>query len=348
MGFGVAVFAWSCVEIREALMQAAPESLVPQGAPPRFFDIGSFGGPTMFAQAINEKGQVVGGGVDEDGLIRAFIWSEQEGIVDIGSLGTQARAFAVNNLGHVGGTGNTEDETAELSAFIWTPEEGMRALPHFEVGPSTVTGINDDGVACGWSRGPPPEGAAQGFPQPVRWTADGKIEHLGTLGGNQGIANGINNAGQICGMSNLEDGTPRAFLWTAAKGMEEIGTLGGNMSEANDINELGDIVGRSNLEERGNRQPFFWSRETGMIDLGTVGGTGGQAFGINDLRQIVGVSSTASGGAKAFYATVDGGMIQLLDLGASQDNDAQDINNAGVVVGEIDTGTGDRRAVIWK
>ena len=32
MGFGVAVFAWSCVEIREAVMQAAPESLTPPGA----------------------------------------------------------------------------------------------------------------------------------------------------------------------------------------------------------------------------------------------------------------------------------------------------------------------------
>jgi probable HAF family extracellular repeat protein len=70
---------------------------------------------------------------------------------------------------------------------------------------------------------------------------------LGTLGGNNSVARGINETGQIVGWSHTSDGDWHAFLWQNGEGMQDLGTLGGNNSEAFGINEAGQIVGVSHI-----------------------------------------------------------------------------------------------------
>ena len=66
---------------------------------------------------------------------------------------------------------------------------------------------------------------------------------LGTLGGVNSYAYGINAAGQIVGQADTAmSGVSDAFLYSGGV-MTDLGTLGGTFSEALGINDAGQIVG---------------------------------------------------------------------------------------------------------
>src|SRR5882757_5569879 len=70
------------------------------------------------------------------------------------------------------------------------------------------------------------------------WTSGG-MQDLGTLGGKNSYAFGINASGQVVGVANRSDGVYDAFLWTSTTGMQDLGSLGGLGSEATAINASG-------------------------------------------------------------------------------------------------------------
>jgi probable HAF family extracellular repeat protein len=69
---------------------------------------------------------------------------------------------------------------------------------------------------------------------------DGRMRDLGTLGGPESVARGINARGQIVGLADTKDrgkdGDPvhHAFLWENGR-MRDLGTLGGSGSIASGI-----------------------------------------------------------------------------------------------------------------
>ena len=74
------------------------------------------------------------------------------------------------------------------------------------------------------------------------------IHDLGTLGGTNSMALGINQGGQIIGYSNdAGDADVRAVLWADATATTplDLGTLGGANAIATGINDLGQIIGYS-------------------------------------------------------------------------------------------------------
>src|SRR4051812_38604835 len=64
------------------------------------------------------------------------------------------------------------------------------------------------------------------------------VTDIGTLGGTNSQASGINGAGQVVGYSDTAAGTQHAFITgPSGVGMRDLGTLGGSYSIAYGIND---------------------------------------------------------------------------------------------------------------
>ena len=127
--------------------------------------------------------------------------------------------------------------------------------------------------------------AATGVPttDPFLWQR-GHMLDLGTLGGAYGLANWLNDAGEVVGQSNLAgDQTADPFLWKDGK-MTDLGTLGGPYGFATWIGEHGDVAGAAQTASQAFHA-FLWRHGT-MTDLRPTGGAPWAfAGGVNDSGQ---------------------------------------------------------------
>ena len=157
--------------------------------------------------------------------------------------------------------------------------------------------------------------------------ADGVTRELGTLGGSDSAAWGINNADTIVGFSLTPAGAQRAVRFEGGATID-LGTLAGD-SAAFAINAAGQTVG-SAFDGAGQLHAVVF--ESGAVtDIGTLGGVNAMAFAANDSGQIVGQSATAAGKVHAFLFR-NGQMEDLGTLGGDESS-AVDINKAGQILG---------------
>ncbi|MGB9619248.1 MAG: hypothetical protein ACPL7K_02410, partial [Armatimonadota bacterium] len=168
---------------------------------------------------------------------------------------------------------------------------------------------------------------------------------LGSLGGRESWALGINNNGAVVGCAVDGNGRQRAFLWTPEGGMTDLGTLGGANAAALGINDFGEIVGWSETAD-GARHAFLRTTELEMVDLGVLpGDASSESSAVADI--VVGTSTSSSGAMHAFYWSVDTNQVALATLvpgGAAQ---AFDVNRAGYIVGSSNDAASVPRAVLW-
>jgi probable HAF family extracellular repeat protein len=157
---------------------------------------------------------------------------------------------------------------------------------------------------------------------------------LATLGGAEGEANGINNAGQVVGRARDASGRFRAVRWDPDGRVVDLGVLpGGEYSVARRINDRGEAAGLSHTAG-GNDHAVFWD-DSGITDVGTLGGPRSFAQDLNDSGVVVG-SSDAQRGSRAFTWTKAGGLV---DYGNFNPDDRllnagfNGVNNAGRAVG---------------
>ena len=71
------------------------------------------------------------------------------------------------------------------------------------------------------------------------------VTNLGTLGGDESVALGINDAGQVVGNSHTVGLSVFHAFITGPNGtdMRDLGTLGGSLSNASAISEAGQVAG---------------------------------------------------------------------------------------------------------
>ncbi|MHC4084601.1 MAG: hypothetical protein ACYSWZ_02230 [Planctomycetota bacterium] len=212
---------------------------------------------------------------------------------------------------------------------------------------------------------------------------DGTVTNLGTLGGNETTAYGLNDSGQVVGYSETSSGSRHGFLWEDGK-MIDLGALGGDYSKAYGINNNRQITGFTHIDNppdpRGRSRAFLWENST-MTSLGTLGGWVSYGYAINDLGQIAGYSYNSDGQVHGFlwedgimtdigkilgitmdinnsgqivgyrndhgFLWDDGIMTDLGTLGGSRSR-AKSINEAGQIVGESKTSTGEEHAFLWE
>jgi probable HAF family extracellular repeat protein len=231
-------------------------------------DLGTLGGPAAFAIAINKDAQVVGGARAANGQLHAFLWQDSV-MTDLGTLphDTFSVARAINNRGQVAAT----------SAPVQPAPAGD--CPTAPLGPD---------------------------PQRAFLFNNGGITDLGTLGGAIVVPKGINNRGEIVGISSTFAGEAHAFLWSDGA-MHDLGTLGGTFSIANGINKHRQAVGLSRIVS-GELHAFLWEDGV-MTDLNNLipvdsGWILVEATAINKAGQIAGVGSI-NGQTHAFLLTPD-------------------------------------------
>lgn len=171
------------------------------------------------------------------------------------------------------------------------------------------------------------------------------ITDLGTLGGTDSKAFGVNSFGQVVGYSYTDgNSATHAFLYSNGT-MQDLGTLGSRInSMAFGINDSGQIVGFSYYYDSHNAHAFLYSNGS-MQDLGTLGGDFSHARKINNSGQIVGQSRDGSSENHAFVYS-NGAMQDLGDFGGNQSH-AWDINDSGQVVGDSFYADGSHHAFIY-
>jgi probable HAF family extracellular repeat protein len=179
------------------------------------------------------------------------------------------------------------------------------------------------------------------------------VQDLGTLGGSNGVAFGINNADQVVGASGISGDTEEhAFLWANdgdpnTDDMKDLGTLGGSPSQASAINEAGRVVGTSDIDPNSFAyHAFFYEDGQGMRDLGTLGGNLSDARDINNTDKVVGTSTISGDTEEHAFLYSEGVMRDLGTIGGSH-SQANGINNADQVVGVSSISDTESHAYLW-
>jgi probable HAF family extracellular repeat protein len=279
-------------------------------------DLGTLGGATGLAVAVNQGGAVAGTAQNSSSIRRAFIRASGGTMQDLGTLGGEtAQAFDMNASGQVVGV-SEDDGGLQDRAFVWQSGAGMQGLTASWGTPIRAFGINNAGQIVG---------TANRFDNGTHAfvTIGGAAVDIGTLGGSLSFASDINESGEVAGYAYIAT-TPNnitqsnhAFYWKDANGngqsdageMQDLGTLGaGRQSFANDINDSAVVVGNSETVLNSfATHAFIWTGAGGMKDLNTVvpntGWTFQEARAVNNRGQIVGIGLNPQGKTHAFLLT---------------------------------------------
>lgn len=187
---------------------------------------------------------------------------------------------------------------------------------------------------------------------PVRaWFYDGSsFRDIGTLGGPFARITGLNNVGQVTGISRDRSDKVRSFVWSRRRGMVDLGTLpGADEAWEPAINDRGEVAGYSSGNPLPYPHAFRWAAASGIEDLGAF--TSGpdstsQANALNDDGMVAGNSLTAGLGYHAFAWTRANGMVDIDTLGTTYSAPVA-VGAKGQVAGNFFVDGGHTRVFVW-
>lgn len=246
-------------------------------------DLGTLGGRSSIALAVNGAGQVAGYSELNDDVLHAFRYAGGS-MLDLGTLGgTASFGLGINSAGTVVGQSSTAAN--DIHAFLYS-DGAMTDIGTLGGSFSSASAINNAGQVVGEASLP----GDSVIPDVHAFLyLDGVMTDLGTLGGRLSGAADVNECGQVVGYAYTSASTERAFLYSDGA-MRNLGTFGGRRSFAFGINSLGQVVGTADLEGDLERHAFLYS-DGALMDLNALidpalGWTLIEAAGINDAQQI--------------------------------------------------------------
>jgi probable HAF family extracellular repeat protein len=301
-------------------------------------DLGTLGGSSSGARAINATGQITGYAFSSSTQSNAFLYKNGK-MLNLGALGgSTGIGLAINSTGQVAGYATQSD--GSYRGFI-SIKGKLTSVGTLGGNYSDAEGMNDSGQVTGASS------TTSGQTHPYLYS-NGVLTDLGTLGSsnngwwNTGTA--VNDAGEVVGWSYDVQGNFLGFLWSNGQ-MQSLGTLGGAWSQAFGINDLGQITGQAYIKNDIGADAFLYDGGV-MQDLGTItsptGGNGQYAsgLGINSSGVVVGESTYQKNGQSIVYHAFvysSGKMQDLNRLIAAGSGwvltTAYSINDAGQIVG---------------
>jgi probable HAF family extracellular repeat protein len=303
--------------------------------------LGGSGGAGASAEAISNKGWVVGvSDLAGDTTVHSFLWRDGE-MTDLGTLG-----------------GLNSDERG-------VPISDTRGLIAGSAQTSAVDPLGENWGATAFSCNN--NGPCDGYQNIVRgfvWQ-NGVTTALPTLGGNNALAFGINDHGQVVGeaensVHNPECVPPQvldfeAVIWAPEGESGEINIhhlpplAGDTDGLAGEINDRGQVIGVSGPCSQSVTHAVLWDHDT-VTDMGNLGGNCcNSPVDINSHGHVVGYSSTAGNTTVHAFLWQEGGA--MTDLGVLPGDTGSlgfGINDREQVVGFSFDQNLSARAFIWQ
>jgi probable HAF family extracellular repeat protein len=291
------------------------------------------GGPVSLGSSVNDEGWAAGGATTADSTEHAVLWLGTA--LHLGSLGGPNSNIAWPNPSTRGALVGI----AELAAmdpnregwscagffptttyhvcrgFLWRDDK-MTALPTLGGTNGYGASLNNRGQAVGWAETTVHDSTCTP-PQILQFEAviwgpnKDQIVQLPPFPGDpDSAATGINDAGQVIGISGIcgtaigEFSAHHALLWENGQPID-LGNFGGvawNTPTA--INNRGQVAGFADLpgDEAGGLNPigFLWTKQLGLVKLLPYpGDVNSLAWGINEQGTVVGQSIDSTGNSRA-------------------------------------------------
>lgn len=194
----------------------------------------------------------------------------------------------------------------------------VNAQPSIVELPGVALDVSDDGMVV-TGRMSVPSAPFHAY----RWTTDGGVQDLGTLGGSMSIGLGASGDGSVIAGWSSTSTIQRAFRWTAAGGMQDVGAFDEGSSIANAISaDATTIVGTS------SSRAFRWTATGGIEALGATNGNTSWASDVNADGSVV----VGGGSDGAFRWTGGEGMQSLGVLIPGGSSQAHAVSADGEVV----------------
>ena len=305
-------------------------------------DIGTLsglGGVQAQAYGLNSLGDVVGSYVNASGVEHAFVWHDTNGNQkvdagerhDLGTLGgANSVAYSINDSGQVTG-GSYKTGASVDTAFVWNDANDNWVADAGEMASLGTLGgtvsrgyrINDAGEVVGLTS------VASGAIRAFRWVDSngdwkynaGETMNMGTLGGEQSRAFGINSDGNVAGYAYDSSSLQQTIRWIDANSNKTVDdgemvaiAAPGTPAWGFDINDSGAMAGF--FTTGGKRHAFYYDSD-GMVDIHSLlsGAQASKAYSISEEGLVCGTYYPAGGGVRGFiYDSLTGVVTDLNDL----------------------------------
>ncbi|GAA1741581.1 hypothetical protein [Luedemannella helvata] len=283
----------------------------------RMVDLGTLGGESSYAIAMNDLGEVVGNSATVDGSWHGFVWREGR-MTDLGAL----EPADINNKGQIAGQ-------LDGVAVVWT-EGRVTTIGTFGGTYSRPISINDKGHVVGVAA------TGDGSTVPFLWR-HGTLTRLPL-----DDVSDLNDKGVVSG-GRLVEGGFHAGTWRGGA-VTDLGAGAFNRSNTYGINEKGWVIGW--VFSAGQRERGALWRGGELTDVGTLGGDTTHLIAINDRGRVLATSQLADGGVHpaSWYR---GAWTDLTTRGVNSEADLVDLNDNGQIAGAYRPVFGISHAIIY-